>query len=153
MGRKPKHPLVRFFTHVKRDPESGCWLWTGSIAANTGYGLFRVKVGGQWKQVLAHRWAYKTFRGRIPVGLDLDHVRERGCLHRHCVRPAHLEPITHRENIMRGDGVAARNASKTHCKYGHPFKIARGRRHCPTCHATWQRARTKRASNPLTLTQ
>jgi hypothetical protein len=92
-----QHVLVRFLSHVQRDPVTGCWLWQSSIAANTGYGLF--KVSG--RNVLAHRWAYQTFRGPIPAGLELDHVRARGCDNRHCVRPSHLEPVTCAENNQR----------------------------------------------------
>ncbi len=55
--------------------------------------------------------------GQIPSGLTLDHL----CRVRNCVNPAHLEPVTHRENTLRGDGVTAINARKTSCHRGHPF--------------------------------
>jgi len=47
-----------------------------------------------------------------------------------------------RENLMRGDTPAARNAAKTHCLEGHPydeentFKDSRGSRHCRECNRT-----------------
>lgn len=64
---------------------------------------------------MAHRAVYEHLRGPIPVGLELDHL----CRNTRCVNPAHLEPVTHRENALRGVGVSAINAAKTHCKYGH----------------------------------
>jgi hypothetical protein len=32
-----------------------------------------------------------------------------------------LEAVTNRENMLRGVGVCALNARKTHCKHGHEF--------------------------------
>ena len=39
---------------------------------------------------------------------------------RDCVNPWHLEPVTHIENVQRGD-TGKHNAIKTHCRYGHPY--------------------------------
>lgn len=47
---------------------------------------------------------------RIPVGLC-----QCGC----CVNPAHLEPVTPGENVLRGEGPSGTNARKTHCSRGH----------------------------------
>lgn len=58
-------------------------------------------------------------RGSIPKGLTLDHL----CRNRACVNPVHLEPVTNRVNILRGIGITAQNARKTHCKHGHPFTV------------------------------
>lgn len=89
----------------KVDKTDSCWLWTGTI--NKGYGLF--KVNG--RTVRAHRWAYEQMVGPIPHGLQLDHLchtenladclNADECLHRRCVNPAHLEPVTSRENVHR----------------------------------------------------
>jgi hypothetical protein len=76
--------------------ESGCWLWTGEMNRN-GYG--RVRSDG--KRVMAHRRAWELLRGPIPTGLVLDHL----CRNRHCCNPAHLEPVTVRENTLRGEAV------------------------------------------------
>lgn len=125
------HPTVRFWAKVDRRGADECWLWNGPRNSE-GYGTFYVdgRVPG------AHRYAYEQTIGPIPPGLQLDHL----CRNTSCVNPSHLEPVTGRENILRGQGVAARNARKTHCKRGHEFTpentyiFPNGRwRQCRTC--------------------
>jgi hypothetical protein len=108
---------------------SGCWVWTASRDA-CGYG--RIRWDGQNKT--AHRVVYELLRGPVDPALTLDHL----CRNRGCVNPAHLEPVSLAENIMRGDGVGVRNAAKTHCKSGHEFTPEntywkRGKRACREC--------------------
>lgn len=107
------------------DEVDGCWR--RRTVLNTGYALMSVRCG---KPVLAHRAMYELVVGPIPEGYDLDHLchtndptckRDRDCPHRSCVNPAHLEPVTERENTLRGASPAAVNATKTHCKRGHGF--------------------------------
>lgn len=94
-------------------PELGqCWIWTGTIN-NKGYGAIKRDD----KVVGAHRAAYELLVGPIPKGLDLDHL----CRNPPCINPSHMEPVTHRENVMRGVGACALNARKTECKHGHSF--------------------------------
>lgn len=88
---------------------TGCWIWTGSKSRD-GYG--RVRRGE-----VASRWVYQILRGEIREGLELDHL----CKNRICVNPDHLEPVTHKENILRGDGFAPKHKLKTHCSKGHEF--------------------------------
>lgn len=38
----------------------------------------------------------------VPYGKELDHV----CRVRACVNPAHLEPVTHIENVRRGNMIS-----------------------------------------------
>ena len=64
---------------------------------------------------MAHRVAYEALIGPIPKGLCLDHL----CRVRYCVNPAHLEPVTVRENVLRGISPPAVNARKRLCKNGH----------------------------------
>jgi hypothetical protein len=90
------------------DKSGDCWLWTGVIYKRTGYG----SVG---RRGSAHRLAYILVVGPIPNGMHLDHL----CRVRHCVNPDHLEPVTPRENLLRGETHAARNAAKTQCFKGH----------------------------------
>jgi hypothetical protein len=50
-----------------------------------------------------------------------------------------MEPVTQRVNLLRGIGVVAINARKTHCIYGHAFTSINtyitktGARHCRSC--------------------
>lgn len=108
-----KTEIERFWGHVK--PSGGCLVWQRARDKN-GYGLFK-KSSPDAKMVRAHRYAYQASIGPIPEGLVLDHL----CRNPPCVNPTHLEPVTNRENILRGDTEPAKNARKTHCNYGHPF--------------------------------
>ena len=125
---------ARFWAKVDQDGPGGCWLWTAALYRN-GYGIFNVRG----RSCLAHRVAYELAIGPIPEGLQIDHVRARGCMHRHCVNPAHLEAVTQRENLLRGDTVTAANAAKTHCPQGHAYDEANtmaqtdGGRKCRQC--------------------
>jgi hypothetical protein len=111
--------------------ENQCWLWRGQLNGS-GYG--RTTYGRSHEQ-LAHRLAYRLWVGEIPAGYTIDHL----CRNRACVNPVHLEPVTNKENILRGEGVAARRARQTHCKRGHEFTpentrtTAKGSRVCRTC--------------------
>lgn len=117
----------RFMSKAEIVP-SGCVEWAAGL--NRGYGVF---YDGQ-RLVKAHRWSYEYFVGPIPDGLHIDHL----CRNTRCVNPAHLEPVTPRENVLRGVGLAARQAQLTHCVRGHEFTEgntyrAHGRRYCRTC--------------------
>lgn len=89
-----------------------CWLWIWCID-RYGYGV--ASVNGN--QMRAHRAAFEARRGEIPHGLTIDHL----CRVRNCVNPVHLEPVSRGENVLRGEGLAATNARKTHCHRGHEF--------------------------------
>lgn len=102
--------LDRVLERIDRDGLLGCWLWTGSKSTH-GYGLFR--RGEQTIQ--AHRAVYELLVGPIPDGLDLDHL----CRVRLCVNPAHLEPVTRQENVLRS--LPFRRDTRTaFCAAGHP---------------------------------
>lgn len=104
--------ISRFWRKVDRGVPGGCWLWTDK---GNGYGYGRLRVDG--RNILAHRFSYELHVGPIPPGLELDHL----CRVRACVRPDHLEAVTHAENVRRGTWPSALNAVKTHCKSGHEF--------------------------------
>lgn len=109
----------RFLRYVDKTDPSGCWRWTGKInTRGRGYGVFSWRDPDTGKPVTeaAHRVAYKLWVGPIPDGLDLDHVRDNGCVHTDCVRaPDHLEPVTEAENTRRY------LLSLTECRNGHPY--------------------------------
>lgn len=102
-----------------------CWLWTGPLSKK-GYGATR----GQ----RAHRAVYERLVRKLQPGEVIDHL----CRVPNCVRPDHLEPVTARENTLRGYGPTALNARKTHCKHGHELSgwnliIRKDGRECRTC--------------------
>lgn len=114
------------------NPELGpCWLWTGNVE-DQGYGVFHIGGG---KTVKAYRLVYEMTVGEISEGLQPDHL----CRVRACVNPSHLEPVTKKENVLRGIGPTAINAQKTYCIHGHPFEgdnliiRSNGNRDCRTC--------------------
>lgn len=100
----------RFWSKVDRT--ESCWLWT-AVLNSAGYGRFHL----DGKMRLAHRVAYEGMVGAIPEAAQLDHL----CRTRRCVNPSHLEPVTQRENILRGESVVASCARATHCPQGHPY--------------------------------
>jgi hypothetical protein len=114
-----RDPVKRFWSKVDKNGPGGCWLWTGPQDGH-GYGVFYVGGRGA-RRLRAHRVSYEWAIGPIHEGAVLDHVAARGCRHRHCVNPAHLEPVTQRVNILRGTGPSAGHARKTHCVNGHLF--------------------------------
>lgn len=91
--------------------ENGCWQWRGALDSR-GYGHW-TRPG--MKGASAHRHLYEILRGPITPGETLDHL----CRNPSCVNPAHLEMCSIRENILRGDGMAAKRARQTHCIHGH----------------------------------
>jgi hypothetical protein len=125
--------LSRFMAKVEE--ADGHWLWRAATAAN-GYGRFAVSK----KDIRqAHRVAYELLVGPIPEGLEIDHL----CRVRHCVRPEHLELVTRRENLLRGEGVSAKAARTGRCRHGHDDWHVRpsGKRLCRTCARDRERGR------------
>jgi hypothetical protein len=134
--------LERIEAQYEPEPMSGCWLWTGCMSAG-GYGL----IDAYSKLHRAHRLVYTLLRGPIPPRLTLDHL----CRVRSCVNPAHVEPVTLRENVLRGMGPSAVAARRQTCAQSHPltpentyrWQKKPKQRRCRICHA--ERARRFRA--------
>ncbi len=127
----------RFWAKVDKSDPDGCWEWTGSKDV-TGYG----RIGFRGKTPLAHRVAWYLEYGEWPKE-TIDH---RVCSNPSCVRVSHMEDVSLRKNILRGENPPAQNARKTHCIRGHPFsgdnlyRHTNGGRECRIC---------KRASNAV----
>jgi hypothetical protein len=133
-----RSPEERFWKKVGRADPDQCWEWLGT-RNDRGYGRFAIpSPTGGMRQVRAYRFAYELLVGAIPEGLEIDHL----CRNRGCVNPAHLEPVTHRENMFR--------ARQTHCKHGHEFTEANsylppsGGRECRLCQAAHNRRYRRR---------
>lgn len=128
LNRQKPTPSERFFAMVEKTDT--CWIWVGYTMSN-GYGTF----GLNGKKILAHRFSYIIAKGPIPDGLTIDHL----CRVRNCVNPSHLEAVTMRENLLRGNTLTAKEAAQTHCLRGHAFdgnnliKLKNGKRGCRSC--------------------
>lgn len=132
--RKSKTTEERFWVKVDKNGPNGCWKWLACHNAR-GYGIFAVRdPHGGWRNVLAHRFSYEFHGNKIPERFDVDHL----CRNPGCLRPDHLEAVTHRENMLRGDTFAARQAAQTECINGHEYTPEntyrwRGKRKCREC--------------------
>lgn len=99
---KKGEPNKFIFGHQRRlltpeyleDKETGCWEWQRR-KNDEGYGEKSVKG----KMVKAHKFYYEQKYGKVPSGLELDHVV---CQNTSCCNPDHLEAVTHAENSRRG---------------------------------------------------
>ena len=139
--------VERFESKWIPEPMGGCWLWMAAVDP-TGYGrVGAYRADGAYYVRFAHRVAYELHRGPIPACLVLDHRCRVPC----CVNPWHLEPVTSKENILRGVGIAAQYARRSACSNGHDYTpetlraMPDGSRRCRVCdRAANRRARAKR---------
>jgi hypothetical protein len=119
----------RLLCRLMLDP-SGCLVWTGCLN-DSGYGLIRTRG----RNLRVHRVMWEMFEGPIPDELQIDHL----CRNRACANVTHLEPVTQRENLLRGETVTARLAAVTHCPQGHEYtpentyRTSKGTRGCREC--------------------
>lgn len=134
--------IDRFMEKVSPEPNTGCWLWSGS-SCDKGYGMFNLNG----KTVRAHRLSYEIHNGKIAEGMHILHKCDNPC----CVNPEHLSVGTNHDNVK--DKLSKRrdhNQRKTHCPLGHPYDnentgVWGGMRYCKECRKLKQRAR--RAAN------
>ena len=131
--------------------EDGCWLWTGPVWHGTkAYGRW---TGATRNGETAHRAVYRDLVGPVD-GLVVDHLCHNAdtscpgaeaCYHRLCVRPEHLEAVSQRDNVWRGQLPSGT------CRQGHAMTEANayvrpdtGARYCRLCKANRQRERVAR---------
>lgn len=141
--RKPLEDWrARFWKRVeKQDTQPFCWTWKGCLSTK---GYAQVRINNRLWTV--HRLAYEMLVGPIPPGLVVDHL----CRNRACCNPVHLEPVTSRENTLRGEV-----SRRTHCPQGHAYTAEntyrwRTYRYCRQCHGVYSRRWTAKQKSVLT---
>lgn len=135
---RPTIIIDRVLRNIIRIPEAGCWIWEGKTQSN-GYGVLRTK-GRTGKYSYVHRVSYEHYKGPIPQGLQIDHL----CRVRCCCNPSHMEAVTQRENMLRGEHPNLRAARTGLCAKGHPLKRRpSGKQQCYTCTNEWKRKNRK----------
>lgn len=135
-------PTATLETIFDRMTIADCWTWDDGT--RNGYGV--VKIDGRTWRV--HRLIWTWLVGPVPDGLELDHQ----CRNKLCCNPDHLEPVTHAENVRRGESGTPQR-SRTHCPQRHPYDeantlVKNGRRICRRCKSTNEinRQRQKRVA-------
>ncbi len=122
--------IERFLKKIKI-LDNGCWEWVASKNPN-GYGQFGANGT---HPISSHRFIYEYYHGSICPDLTIDHL----CRNRACVNVNHLEQVTMKVNVLRGNTITAINSRKTHCIHGHEFTPENtyirkeGKRNCKAC--------------------
>jgi hypothetical protein len=116
-----------------------CLVWTGGVGGN-GYATVRNRRDfGTTVPQLVHRVAYALDHG-VPLAEigtigEIDHL----CRVLLCSAPAHLEEVSHRENLARGNHHWT---GRDRCRNGHRYSPentghpSSGGRQCLTCKRT-----------------
>lgn len=126
--------------------EYPCMIWERA-KISTGYG-----ETWQGKPRLTHIVAYELTRGLVPAGLELDHL----CRTPACFCPAHLEAVTHQENMKRSPSVGRNKKLSTYCLKGHLYSqentlvSKEGSRRCRQCNTDRCREYKRRILSCLT---
>jgi hypothetical protein len=125
----------------KIEKTDSCWIWKDRPSSR-GYGRLNIHQRGS---ILAHRLSYELHIGEIPSG----HVIHHQCGNQLCVNPAHLEPITQAEHILKEGHIKQKRLATTHCPKGHEYTLANTviaktkygvGRNCKQCNADrWKR--------------
>lgn len=89
------------------EPNTGCWIWSGSLTACGGYG--QISVNGRPKR--AHRVTYELYKGAIKNDLLVCHH----CDNPACVNPDHLFLGTYQQNT---NDMVKKGRTKTNPRFG-----------------------------------
>lgn len=109
----PQTLAQRLLAHVRADPTTGCWEWTGAFTAPNGHVFPRFEALGEQ---FAQRVSFRLWCGPIPPG----HVILQACGGRFCISPFHLFTVSRGEAARlwgRGRGAP----TQERCKRGHPL--------------------------------
>lgn len=138
-----KH-LIRIFSKIEIRSDlvhndTPCWIWCGDRHRYSGYGQIRYRKRLEQFHRFIYAWLVEPLpRKKRKEGqqLQLDHL----CRRPTCCNPLHLELVTSRVNILRGNAPAAINARRVYCVKGlhvlegNNLTIDRaGKRRCVPC--------------------
>lgn len=129
MGPKPIPVADRILSKVVKSGD--CWQWVGAIKEN-GYGV--ILDQGVRRMVYVHRKMFELFYYKIPDGLVIDHL----CRNRACCKPSHLQAVTQKENLLRGENRNFVTQRTGFCARGHEMNLhgkqaKDGRTRCNAC--------------------
>lgn len=111
MNFKNKTEIQNWIKNMVRIDENGCWN-----ASKSTKNVYAARyINGN--KILLHRLSYSVFIDKLFKKLVIDHL----CKNKKCINPLHLEQVTFRENLIRGDTLASVNINKTHCIRGHEY--------------------------------
>lgn len=113
----------RFWSKV--DKTGDCWIWLASVDGR-GYGQFNYGNGTNRR---SHRLSLELTGAGVPADLHVDHI----CGNRRCVKPAHLRPVTSKQNLehvikLRKDNTSGylgvtRRRNKWHARVVHDGEV------------------------------
>ncbi len=92
--RTPKRDALFWDKVLKLDGDDACWPWIGA-KNQAGHGWITVTTNGKQRYFFAHKVSYEWEKGELNAGQIVRHT----CDNPPCVRPRHLIPGTHQDNM------------------------------------------------------
>jgi uncharacterized protein (DUF433 family) len=106
-----------------------CWEVRLSLVGKNGY----AKIRYLGEQFWAHRFAYESYKGAIPAGMDVCHT----CDNRRCINPKHLFTGTRLDNMR---DCKSKDRISRGVRHGMHLRGERG----PSAKLTWGKVRSIR---------